>query len=81
MNIIFKILLTGIGVLVFAIIANFIAMNLNITTWYDFIEEIRELGFFEAIKAQSIGSLIFLFLIYPLVLGLPGYLCSTINVF
>ncbi len=73
MNIIFKIFLFGILILFFALITNLIAKYFNINTWYDFFEQIAKLGLINAIKEQGIINLIFLFLIYPMILGVIGY--------
>ena len=41
MKLVLKLFLVGLIILVTAIIVNFIAMGLNITTWYDFIENAK----------------------------------------
>lgn len=70
---ILKIFLTGVSVLFFAVVANLAAASLNITTWYGLVEEIDDSGFLQALKAQSVASLLFLFVIYPFILGAAGY--------
>ncbi len=74
MHIILKILLSGFFILTFALIVNIIATQIGINTWYGFIEQISRLGFLSTIKSQGIKNLIFLFLIYPFILGSSGYL-------
>jgi len=64
-----KIFLAGWVVLVGAILINMIAKFIGIPTWYDFLEKVRELGFLLAFKNAGIISLIFLFGIYPTLLG------------
>lgn len=58
------IFLLGVGILVGAIILNYLASLLGITTWYEFLKDP---------KKASILSYIWLFVIYPLGLGLIGY--------
>lgn len=78
MKIIYKIFLSGVSILFFAVLANIIASYLNINTWYGFIEEITNNGFRVALKNQSFLSFIFMFLIYPLILGAAGYFVFNI---
>lgn len=66
---ILSIFLTGILILIAAIILNAIANLIGVFTWYSYIELIRGVGFFEASKKASF-SLIFLYVIYPFLLGL-----------
>ena len=65
--------LTGLAILVVAILVNGIAQALGVTTWYGFIEALVAQGIWGAIKSQGFGSLVFLFVVYPLILGLTGY--------
>jgi len=65
--------LTGVWVLTFALIANFLAMRFGINTWYSFVNNIGELGLVSALINQKVVDIIFLFLIYPLILGVPGW--------
>lgn len=50
----------GIGVLVVAIAANTLASFSNLATWYDFIEN----------RTINILDIVWLFIVYPLILGL-----------
>ena len=54
----------GYVILVAAIILNVFAAKFGISTWYDFIYNPSETSF---------GSYLWLFVIYPLFLGLPAY--------
>ena len=71
--IIFKFISAGYFVLIFAIFSNAMADFLNICTWYKFIQQIFENGISDTICQQSILSLVWLFVIYPIILSL-GYL-------
>ena len=64
----------GVGVLVAALIANFLAMRLGINTWHGFVSDIGDYNLMTAITQQTPLDMIFLFLIYPLILGIPGWI-------
>jgi hypothetical protein len=74
MNYYFKIYIAGLIILIVAILLNIIATNLRISTWFSLIKEINENGFTKTINNQSIISILFLFLIYPFLLGLFVFL-------
>jgi hypothetical protein len=78
MNLIFWAQMLGVGVaiLVVAIVANAAATAVGLSTWYSFIEAIREDGPVTALRNERAASLLFLFLLYPLVLGLTGWAFS-----
>lgn len=59
-----KIFLIGIGLLGGAILLNYIASALSLTTWYTFLQKPR---------GTSIFSYIWLFIIYPMSLGIIAY--------
>ncbi len=61
---IFKIYLVGLAVLATAIILNIVAKMLNISTWYDFLQN-------KSIK--NVIDVIWLFIIYPAALGLVAF--------
>lgn len=71
---IIKVFLTGWVVLIVAIIINYIAIKMGILTWYSFLEKSGKIGFFQAVTKSPIISTIFLFIIYPAVLGLTALL-------
>jgi len=73
MNTFLIILITGFGILIGAILINYIATTLNLSTWYDFLTDIEKVGFLQSIKNQDIISIIFMLLIYPLLLGTIAY--------
>lgn len=58
------IFLLGIGILVGAIVLNYLASLLGLISWYEFLKDPKKAEFF---------SYIWLFIIYPLSLGLIGY--------
>ena len=57
-------------VLVVAIIINFFAKLIRLNTWYDYLSKIGDIGFLKASSDIGIYSLIFLYILYPLLLGL-----------
>ena len=67
-----KIYFIGLFILIAAILLNFIAGRLNLMSWYDFLTRI-------AAEGRSIFSIMkwtdysWLFLIYPFLLGLSGW--------
>jgi hypothetical protein len=60
------IILYGYVVLVAAILANLLANFFGLISWYDFLQKNYE--------SLSLASIIWLFIFYPLVLGLAVYL-------
>ena len=70
---IWHIYLTGITILVVAIIVNGLAQVAGVTTWYGFISSIQTQGFIQATRNESILSIGFLFVLYPGILGMTGY--------
>lgn len=74
MNIIAKIYIIGVAILIIAIIMNMLAIKLNIETWYSFTSKISEKGLADSFKEINFFSIIYLFIIYPLILGLPSLL-------
>lgn len=69
-----KIFLIGWLILIFAVLINIFAIYLRIDTWYSFIEETRSVGLYRAFFNLSIASKLFLFFIYPSVLGFSAYI-------
>ena len=66
-----KLYIIGISILVVAIFANFLAAKLGLLTWYDFLKSISEKGF-QSVTSAGLVNLLWLFILYPLSLGL-GY--------
>ena len=67
-----RIYIIGVCVLLIAIIANVIIGKIGLSTWYDFGPQFIKRGFI-VIKEVGFFSIIWLFILYPLVLGL-GYI-------
>jgi hypothetical protein len=61
------IFILGISILVAALLLNFLAGKLSLSTWYDFVKDPGNTTFL---------SYIWLFIIYPFGLGLTAYLVS-----
>jgi hypothetical protein len=68
-----KIFITGWLILIVAILINIVEIKFGIYTWYSFIQEGQKIGFLKAFIQTSLLSKIFLFLVYPFLLGLVGY--------
>lgn len=66
-----RIYIVGISILVIAIFANALIVKLGFKSWYDFIELLNQKGW-EAFKHIDLINHLWLFIGYPLVLGL-GY--------
>jgi hypothetical protein len=64
---IIKIFIIGLSILVTAILLNIIAKLFNVSTWYDFLQN------------KTINNpleLVWLFIMYPFILGLVAYLIN-----
>ena len=72
MNTIIIILILGWVVLLAAICLNIVAKMIRLTTWYDFLLLIKDHKV-KALKRISLVSYLFLFIIYPAILGLVAY--------
>lgn len=71
---IIKAFIVGWFVLVVAIAINYFAVKFGLLTWYSFLEEAIKEGFIKSFIQSSLFSKIFLFIIYPLSLGLTAFL-------
>lgn len=71
---IFEIFLTGFALLFVAIVVNLIANRFKFTTWYVFLNDVKRVGLKKSSFKQEFASIIFLFLIYPLILGIVAHL-------
>lgn len=67
-----KLYVIGIIVLVVAIFANVLAGVLGFLSWYDAILSIQKNGA-AAFKQWKITDYLWLFILYPLILGAAGY--------
>jgi hypothetical protein len=65
-----KMYLSGIVVLVGAILINSVAGLIGLPTWYDFLKSAGEQGFLTALRTLNVLQLLFLFVLYPAGLGL-----------
>jgi hypothetical protein len=63
-----KLYLTGVVVLVIAILANALASQIKVLTWYDFLTSLANEGTsgFGVVRWQDA---LWLFLVYPMILG------------
>ncbi len=66
---ILRVLIDGWILLVAAILLNFLAHRVGLSTWYDFLGRAMDSGFWAALTALGVLNLAFLFLLYPGVLG------------
>lgn len=66
-----RLYIIGVSILITAIIANGIVIKLGIVSWYDFLNQLSANGF-EALKSLNVLDYLWLFVSYPMVLGL-GY--------
>ena len=74
MNLILTIYGIGIFILVGAIIINIITGFIGIRGWYYFLSGLRKRGIKKMFKQLSVYDYIFMFVVYPLLLGLFGWL-------
>lgn len=72
MNLILRIFLSGFIILIAAIIINFLAGFIGLTTWYAFLSNINS-GLVAALGKIKILTALFLFIIYPALLGIIAY--------
>lgn len=71
---IISILGIGIGILVVAIFLNLLANYFGWSTWYDYLTSIQSNGWNETHKNTDWWSLLFMYVLYPFLLGLTAYL-------
>jgi len=70
-------LLVGWGILLAAIVLNVIAGQLGIATWYEYLGRAGDRGIAAATASLSIAERLFLFLLYPGLLGLVAHLVAS----
>lgn len=68
--------IVGIAVLLVAIILNWLASLAGLATWYVFLTGLRE-GFWSALGEHPVLSLLFLFVLYPGLLGFSALLVAS----
>lgn len=59
-----KIVLFGYGILAFALVINIVASKFGLASWY---------GFLQSSKRVKVTDVFWLFILYPLSLGVCGY--------
>lgn len=64
-----KVLIVGWVILILAILLNFLAGKLGITSWYPFLDNVSKNGIVFSFQKLSIISILFLFVAYPGLLG------------
>jgi hypothetical protein len=69
-----KIFLAGLVVLIAAVVLNLLANVIGLPTWYSFLNQASEQGFYPAVHDLKAIEFLFLILLYPLLLGLAAYL-------
>jgi hypothetical protein len=74
-----RIYLAGLAVLVGAIIVNLLAGAVGLRTWYDVLKPIPEAGVMVVVRTLTAVEILFLFLLYPALLGLCAYLVLKIT--
>ena len=74
--VVFRLYCIGILILLVAVIANGIAVKLQCKTWYDLIQGITSEKYF--LNTLTLKDLIWLFLAYPILLGVGGVLGQII---
>lgn len=62
--------LGGVALLIAAIAMNLVAKSFQLKTWYDYILYAKDAGIGPATSSLGVASAVFLFGVYPLVLGL-----------
>ena len=72
-----RIYVIGISILIVAIIANFIAKIIGISTWYDFLNSFTD----STTSNFKLIDYLWLFFIYPIILGLGYFLGELISNF
>jgi hypothetical protein len=70
---VFKIYLVGIIILVAAVLLNVMAGWLGLSTWYSFLQDASQKGVSHAFQGLNALDYLFLFLLYPGLLGLAAY--------
>lgn len=72
-----RIYVIGISILIVAIIANFFAKIIGISTWYDFLNSFTD----STTSNFKFIDYLWLFFIYPIILGLGYFLGELISNF
>lgn len=75
-----QIYLSGLLVLLGAILINWLASYSGLFTWYDFLKLFSNQGLSEILASLTVFNFFFLFLVYPFFLGLIAYVSSKLVV-
>jgi|TARA_B100001093_G_scaffold508406_1_gene570570 hypothetical protein len=73
----FRIYFCGLCVLIIAIIVNVLVKKIGVLTWYDFVTIFLDNGFQSLIQVGLL-SFCWLFIVYPLTLGLTYFLADKL---
>lgn len=69
-----KLLFSGFSILFIAITVNLIVSYFGLSTWYGLLNNIEQLGLVDSFAQLRFFSILFLFLVYPFILGLTAYI-------
>jgi hypothetical protein len=69
-----KLLFSGFSILFVAVVVNLVVSYFGISTWYSFLSSIEQRGLIGSLAQLKFFSILFLFLIYPFILGLTAYI-------
>lgn len=73
-----RIFVAGIVFLFLTILINALANSLRLTSWYTFLGVVGSVGIGKALGQLSVASLLWLFVGYPLALGMLIYLLKGV---
>ncbi len=69
-----KLLFSGFSILFVAVVLNLIVGYFGLSTWYSLLNSIEQRGLIGSLAQLKFFSILFLFLIYPFILGLTAYI-------
>lgn len=69
-----KLLFSGFSILFVAVVLNLIVGYFGLSTWYSLLNSIEQQGLIGSLAQLKFFSILFLFLIYPFILGLTAYI-------
>ena len=64
-----KYLVYGWVILIVAIVVNALSSQFGVSTWYSYARSISSVGFYEATLSLPVLNIIFLYFVYPSILG------------
>lgn len=71
-----QILFTGWVILLTAILTNYALKKTSWVGWYSYVKQLRSAGFTRTHQEVSIPNLVFLYVAYPLILGLASWMVT-----